>query len=41
MYWPKIRAGYDPPVTEMPPTLRIGTWPAVAPIHTAVEYCGV
>ena len=27
-------AGYEPPTTRMPPTLRIGTSPTGEPIHT-------
>ena len=34
-------AGYEPPVTLMPPTLRIGIRPSGAPIQTAVTSCGV
>ena len=41
MYAPQIRAGYEPPVTLIPPTFRIGTLPFGDPIHTAVVSCGV
>ena len=37
----QMRAGYVPPVTRMPPTLRMGMLPSGEPIHTAVESCGV
>jgi hypothetical protein len=37
----QIDAGYDPPVTRIPPTFVIGTSPTGAPIHTAVASWGV
>lgn len=37
----QIRAGYEPPVTRMPPTFNISIWAAGCPIHAAAVSCGV
>lgn len=41
VYPAQIWAGYEPPVTFLPPTFFMETLPTGDPIHTAVASCGV
>lgn len=41
VYPDQIWAGYEPPVTFLPPTFFMETLPTGDPIHTAVASCGV